>query len=115
MIRPVSPVFLESMVAHAVSMGDLVSVHFRNPGVDGSNEIPVERQRTTWGPVVITDCAQSEGSECAFELPGEVTCTHFGVWSPTGFLYGGVVDPPFTTKVDGGTLFLTPSYQEIPE
>jgi hypothetical protein len=57
--------------------------------------------------------AEAEGSECLFDIPAGVTCTHFGVWCGAEFLYGAVIDPSVTMD-EPGTLVLVPSYREEP-
>ena len=114
MSRSASPAFLIGLVNYAVSRGNRVSLHSASPGPTGRNEISEGRQATVWGPaVMISGGAEAEGSECHFEIPAGVTCTHFGVWSGADFLYGAEIDPPVIMD-ESGTLVLVPSYREEP-
>ena len=103
------------MVAHAATLGAEISLHTGPPGPTGANEIETKRQLTDWGPPRINDgVGQSIGDECTFEVPGGVTCTHFGVWRGEEFQYGAPIDPSITVGFDGGIVVLAPAYQEVP-
>lgn len=115
MSRSASSSFLIGLVNYAVSRGNRVSLHSASPGKTGANEISEGRQATVWGPASMNGSgAQAEGSECFFNVPAGVTCTHFGVWSGTEFLYGASIDPNVTMD-EPGTLVLVPSYREEPD
>ena len=115
MSRSASPSFLIGLVNFAVGRGNRVSLHSASPGRTGANEISDGRQATVWGPAVMRgDGAVAEGSECYFNVPAGVTCTHFGVWAGTEFLYGAAIDPSVTMD-EPGTLVLVPSYREEPD
>lgn len=111
-----SPQFLIAMVNYARTLGNEISLHSAQPGATGANEVAVERQETRWGPGRINadGTAECVGSPCSFTLDSGTTCTHFGVWNGDSFLFGAPIDPPVTIdEVGGGTVVLTPSYQEI--
>lgn len=114
MSRSASPAFLIGLVNYAVSRGNRVSLHSASPGTAGRNEISDGRQATVWGAAVMRDGgAEAEGSECHFDIPAGVTCTHFGVWAGAEFLYGAAIEPSVTMD-EPGTLVLVPSYREEP-
>lgn len=107
-----SSAFAVAVATFISQQGNVISLHFADPGLTGANEItaPATRKATAWGAAsFVTNVNDPNfgravviGTAVEVVVPAGRDVTHYGVWSSGGvFQYGKPIVPAANFPVTG--------------